>query len=146
MFRVILAPPTGRAGFPRVRGDVPMPRGRLSGGSKFSPRARGCSVIDLSPTYLFSVFPACAGMFRVRKARSRNPHGFPRVRGDVPWPVGSLRTSTSFSPRARGCSLRKIVSPTPLTVFPACAGMFLSRDFTIPVSCGFPACAGMFLA
>ena len=132
--------------FPRVRGDVPFSLCASLFVVGFSPRARGCSQRIPSLPLHQRVFPACAGMFPPAAAQGASAGCFPRVRGDVPWPVGSLRTSTSFSPRARGCSLRKIVSPTPLTVFPACAGMFLSRDFTIPVSCGFPACAGMFLA
>ena len=64
MFLELFVKPTGPFCFPRVRGDVPTRR--PSGGRKemFSPRARGCSVIVITPSSPPVVFPACAGMFR----------------------------------------------------------------------------------
>ena len=90
--------------FPRVRGDVPCcagPRMILVG---FSPRARGCSGAGQIRVRLLVVFPACAGMFLTPATCQRPPHGFPRVRGDVP----RIHIHRAF----------------PLVVFPACAGMF----------------------
>ena len=71
-------------GFPRVRGDVPRvpPDSTLS--TAFSPRARGCSYIPPLGRLYTTVFPACAGMFRLSNPIVVNRVGFPRVRGDVP--------------------------------------------------------------
>ena len=111
-------------GFPRVRGDVPAHINTAYLPSQFSPRARGCSLFELSLLISGIVFPACAGMF-LRWAKYLRLHMcFPRVRGDVPsgWIVDTKRFV--FSPRARGCSqLTRIFIPRP-RVFPACAGMF----------------------
>ena len=49
--------------FPRVRGDVPTPRAAAPNCTRFSPRARGCSLTDITQTGMLDVFPACAGMF-----------------------------------------------------------------------------------
>ena len=137
-------PTTAR--FPRVRGDVPIACVRSYLSFRFSPRARGCSCRGSGLPQRGQVFPACAGMFRSAVGWCSTPCCFPRVRGDVPISRPVVTMPEGFSPRARGCSCRAGVRGPGITVFPACAGMFLSRDFTIPVSCGFPACAGMFLA
>ena len=64
MFRASARGRRRKASFPRVRGDVPPWFPRSPTGKSFSPRARGCSVIEL------------------RSIQAR--HRFPRVRGDVP--------------------------------------------------------------
>ena len=51
--------------FPRVRGDVPVILVKILWVGVFSPRARGCSRIDLLSRGVEQVFPACAGMFRI---------------------------------------------------------------------------------
>ena len=74
--------------FPRVRGDVPAERERKLALARFSPRARGCSLVQVE-----KILP------NVR---------FPRVRGDVPHRINQCDGFDTFSPRARGCSaLRK---------------------------------------
>ena len=55
-------------GFPRVRGDVPARLDSMVLPSKFSPRARGCSLAIGLAKGLVDVFPACAGMFRLSMA------------------------------------------------------------------------------
>ena len=70
--------------FPRVRGDVPCSCFRHRTEDQFSPRARGCSLMDATLRAINVVFPACAGMFRKRKANTVTAACFPRVRGDVP--------------------------------------------------------------
>ena len=92
-------------GFPRVRGDVPMLKLDCLGLSTFSPRARGCSGVDGGHEVSFRVFPACAGMFPRSFARFSIRCSFPRVRGDVPPRLMLPRSRSTFSPRARGCSL-----------------------------------------
>ena len=73
-------------------------------GKGFSPRARGCSVGCTGMPVALSVFPACAGMFPDSEPLRIAPHGFPRVRGDVPGTGLYDNGGWLFSPRARGCS------------------------------------------
>ena len=113
--------------FPRVRGDVPTPPPTLCLGTRFSPRARGCSADTPLIPLPTSVFPACAGMFPLLPAYHYDFHCFPRVRGDVPNALARQQQARLFSPRARGCSSRAVAWAYPVQVFPACAGMFPSR-------------------
>ena len=104
MFPVSVSASVSSGCFPRVRGDVPTANWSSVYVSGFSPRARGCSELKLAQAIEKHVFPACAGMFRVRRLLARSSRGFPRVRGDVPPHCSSDPLSRRFSPRARGCS------------------------------------------
>ena len=53
-------------GFPRARGDVPPVNGLGQVYKGFSPRTRGCSEFIDAASRFMEVFPAHAGMFRVR--------------------------------------------------------------------------------
>ena len=117
-----------RHGFPRVRGDVPLENIEPDTKSEFSPRARGCSSPSTWPCRWCRVFPACAGMFRAPRKSAPPPPRFPRVRGDVPVQFAANLMLVLFSPRARGCSGIRLRDKNPQEVFPACAGMFLSRS------------------
>ena len=125
MFRCDTGDTSARSSFPRVRGDVPNAWEGVKQGLAFSPRARGCSAETGLESPEITVFPACAGMFRIEGVSLLIVGGFPRVRGDVPASPWKRWKKCSFSPRARGCSyiLDKKISFRP--VFPACAGMFL---------------------
>ena len=90
--------------FPRVRGDVPQSMCCFTWSCTFSPRARGCSVVDALACGVGVVFPACAGMFRLFQLTGEVFH--------------------QFSPRARGCSAGRREFRNCDGVFPACAGMF----------------------
>ena len=90
--------------FPRVRGDVPKSPSQSPQHLKFSPRARGCSVVVRVHQEVRGVFPACAGMFLVQHPLHDSEGGFPRVRGDVPKNHENPQFPPTFSPRARGCS------------------------------------------
>ena len=92
-------------GFPRVRGDVPGAVVDADSVILFSPRARGCSVRAQATVRESFVFPACAGMFPCLACRWFRQNRFPRVRGDVPRAFIGSDSSSSFSPRARGCSV-----------------------------------------
>ena len=111
-------------GFPRVRGDVPVTNTFNELAGPFSPRARGCSPKQKPLAGTLVVFPACAGMFLPVSWANWTAWGFPRVRGDVPLPQVQQLRLIVFSPRARGCSLAKLIIDRIRTVFPACAGMF----------------------
>ena len=84
MFRIELAGQPIFSGFPRVCGDVPPRKPLKTWVSKFSPRMRGCSAQLSAPVKTLAVFPAYAGMFPYRAARTLIGGGFPRVCGDVP--------------------------------------------------------------
>ena len=104
MFRLTVSLCTFLTCFPRVRGDVPDGANQWPAPPKFSPRARGCSGLNLRRELLKRVFPACAGMFPSRGCRRGCRRCFPRVRGDVPKDCPVPHRNPGFSPRARGCS------------------------------------------
>ena len=108
----------------------------------FSPRARGCSPCRGLPKQPQQVFPACAGMFLAPDRSDLSTIGFPRVRGDVPSKSSTVQTMRWFSPRARGCSAEEELKKDKPAVFPACAGMFLTRPFTRLQIGGFPRVRG----
>ena len=91
-------------GFPRVRGDVPLPFPKRWVINMFSPRTRGCSFAHQPASVSPSVFPAYAGMFRRLGGKRGIRRCFPRVRGDVPPRHLRLGVRIMFSPRTRGCS------------------------------------------
>ena len=129
-------------GFPRVRGDVPQQKPLKTWVSKFSPRARGCSHRAETLSSQITVFPACAGMFRVLLISRSCFTCFPRVRGDVPQKLPSSRLKKVFSPRARGCSGYPTRLGAAGTVFPACAGMFLWSPWPLKIASSFPRVRG----
>ena len=113
-------------GFPRARGDVPKNREPPHSLTLFSPRTRGCSCTDPLVLGPVRVFPAHAGMFPSALAPRWARSGFPRARGDVPRVIRLRDKESPFSPRTRGCSQFRPPNVSPLVVFPAHAGMFLS--------------------
>ena len=142
MFLYFTSSPTIGESFPRVRGDVPIVRGLPDDTTQFSPRARGCSAPHPTAAELYSVFPACAGMFRTGLVVNPSCMGFPRVRGDVPNIRLARALVVRFSPRARGCSLCCGLSMVWPWVFPACAGMFRFPVDLTEISFGFPRVRG----
>ena len=64
MFRSVARPARLSPSFPRTRGDVPIPLGRLEPAWWFSPYTRGCSVLEWIKRLAEQVFPVHAGMFR----------------------------------------------------------------------------------
>ena len=109
---------------------------------RFSPHTRGCSLCDLGDHRNQHVFPAYAGMFPVRPRRSPESACFPRIRGDVATPRPRHHPLDMFSPHTRGCSVYQGVQSRFPGVFPAYAGMFLSRARRIIVSSSFPRIRG----
>ena len=128
--------------FPRMRGDVPDSPGHQPTGPLFSPHARGCSSKKRSIWRTWTVFPACAGMFRSRPPHHPKGSGFPRMRGDVPTATHQQASTRAFSPHARGCSQWRRSSKTFSSVFPACAGMFRPTAILDSYGRGFPRMRG----
>ena len=91
----------------------------------FSPHTRGCSAHDIVRALFDHVFPAYAGMFRAYIDAAGLVGGFPRIRGDVPHILPTMRPTTWFSPHTRGCSRDLEIASFIQDVFPAYAGMFL---------------------
>ena len=141
-----------RFGFPRIRGDVPVPAISRARRIMFSPHTRGCSAGNIPAAFGDVVFPAYAGMFRRQTTRLRfagrfpacagtfrsdcgtSPVGlgFPRMRGDVPRATLDDQNLDGFSPHARGCSGSSRMKFLRHPIFPAYAGMFrLSGESTI---------------
>ena len=116
-----------RQGFPRIRGDVPKTPKVTGKGQQFSPHTRGCSGSAFPDAAILWVFPAYAGMFPKRRKSQVKASSFPRIRGDVPVQPSLMRLSYGFSPHTRGCSACGASGAIAATVFPAYAGMFLSR-------------------
>ena len=166
MFRRYLSPDHGARRFPRVCGDVPWSARRLVGPYAFSPRMRGCSVIEEDLNTDTKVFPAYAGMFLCRTFKPERKLCFPRVCGDVPIRHPGRNINTKFSPRMRGCSAASVLYDFEYRRFPRVCGdvpcwspcllvrtkfsprmrgcsVFVSRVFKNLLV--FPAYAGMFL-
>ena len=70
------------ARFPRLRGDEP-----------------GAVIARLTDR---AVFPAYAGMSRVRRTKSASPSRFLRLRGDEPITLSNSTRLRAFSPPTRG--------------------------------------------
>ena len=85
---------------------------------------RGCSADRLAGCLGPKVFPAYAGMFRIKPMIEGQDDCFPRVCGDVPPMRQKPRLRQRFSPRMRGCSCFPLVRFIHIAVFPAYAGMF----------------------
>ena len=130
------------AGFPRMRGDVPIRCNQKWFVHAFSPHARGCSRWDNALADAKLVFPACAGMFLMLCNPCYGRTGFPRMRGDVPLLHSLDDIIIGFSPHARGCSQFPFGRGSGDPVFPACAGMFLSASCSIAPDSRFPRMRG----
>ena len=108
----------------------------------FSPHARGCSVCCTILSIAIAVFPACAGMFRLRIRLRRLRMRFPRMRGDVVIVFKGVLEKIAFSPHARGCFAAFVFECGGRRVFPACAGMFRSIRTHANRQSGFPRMRG----
>ena len=72
------------------------------------------------------VFPACAGMYRIKARIAAENLGVPRMRGDVPPVLDVVWVLLACSPHARGCTFSSNGYTSVPSVFPACAGMYRS--------------------
>ena len=125
MFRIKKDGANQWPGFPRIRGDVPHFLTFFLSDQWFSPHTRGCSAVAGRFADDTHVFPAYAGMFRYGSPHKLAWRRFPRIRGDVPVPLGTQHRKRAFSPHTRGCSIAQLGRDQKLTVFPAYARMFL---------------------
>ena len=109
---------------------------------EFSPRMRGCFLVVADHHQSGAVLPAYAGMFpRLRRSSNLGIRS-PRVCGDVSIRNAQNGTSSSFSPRMRGCFLVPVTPRCTCGVLPAYAGMFLLRSHFGVISPGSPRVCG----
>ncbi len=90
---------------PRMRGDRPYflrCRGLIS---RFTPHARGSTLLNIRKKSLSKVYPACAGIDRIPSRRRRLNTCLPRMRGDRPCFKNIVFFQCLFTPHARGSTL-----------------------------------------
>ena len=123
-----------RFGFPRTRGDGPLPRNRSSTMTLFPPHARGWTRGVRLRRRARGVSPARAGMDPARLPVAGDMWRFPRTRGDGPIGLIPLPPHASFPPHARGwtrplwaAALRGGVSPARAGMDPAGAMLEKTR-------------------
>ena len=109
----------------------------------FSPRTRGCSLLEWDNPYDGCVFPAHAGLFRGHAGRTRAGASFPRARGVVPDQGSEKRLRPRFSPRTRGCSRKNPRTCARVLVFPAHAGLFPTTALPRRANRSFPRVRGV---
>ena len=109
---------------PRACGDVAQFIDSFINLIAWSPRMRGCSLGQLRRVLDDDVVPAHAGMFPTPPSWARSGSGGPRACGDVPLLNLRYLRGIGWSPRMRGCSLKRLYIPEILFVVPAHAGMF----------------------
>ena len=137
--------PWGWFSFPRVCGDVSTSEKQQASIPGFSPRMRGCFYRMRECFSQNLVFPAYAGMFPSSGLGTGMHCRFPRVCGDVSYPVRQNFRYQTFSPRMRGCFPYPAACTAHHKVFPAYAGMFPVVTGRLSKTYSFPAYAGMFL-
>ena len=108
---------------PRMRGDRPRLRTISNRTQKFTPHARGSTVLSRRRLVGMLVYPACAGIDLFRYALRVACVGLPRMRGDRPERVIPIRRRSVFTPHARGSTSAGSASYLPMQVYPACAGI-----------------------
>ena len=112
------------AGFPHVRGDVPLIHRHAAVAGEISPRAWGCTAEKLMCPFGNYDFPTCVGMYRVYRWSQTQQGRFPHVRGDVPQGRPVLQVQFSISPRAWGCTVSWLFHRRQRPDFPTCVGMY----------------------
>ncbi len=88
-----------------MRGDRPVPQGLKIVSNRFTPHARGSTLLRLFPLALRRVYPACAGIDRFLFLFLFLVRCLPRMRGDRPFANSVIMLSFMFTPHARGSTL-----------------------------------------
>ena len=108
---------------PRMRGDRPFFGIVFSQFLQFTPHARGSTSCGNRFTFLPDVYPACAGIDRVRPVCGLWYIRLPRMRGDRPRLVRMMESGEEFTPHARGSTSAGARTVMVQVVYPACAGI-----------------------
>ena len=122
-----------------MRGDRPNSRMRRRTRRRFTPHARGSTLLQCLRTLRRTVYPACAGIDRYAMAESENPTSLPRMRGDRPLERIQKFVEEKFTPHARGSTHIVECFFADDVVYPACAGIDLGHSTSLPLGSGLPA-------
>ena len=110
-----------------MRGDRPPYNYEKNETIQFTPHARGSTQRKGNYGEENRVYPACAGIDPTTNISHARIRSLPRMRGDRPLGLTSLKREEAFTPHARGsteyCELLEILEQ----VYPACAGIDPSR-------------------
>ena len=129
-------------GLPRLGGGVSAVETRTSAPAVSSPPRRGCFCLLIQPIRKPLVFPASAGVFPSASMQADSLCGLPRLGGGVSVRnVGNPHGIRSSPPR-RGCfeGFRRCQACGP--VFPASAGVFLSKRLSPHAPMSLPRLGG----
>jgi len=113
-------------GLPRMRGDRPPHRSHHHQADPFTPHARGSTWVDTILIFIYTVYPACAGIDPLGGYQDYRQPSLPRMRGDRPCLLPSPAPRKKFTPHARGSTPIFQNSIGSANVYPACAGIDLS--------------------
>ena len=118
---------------PRMRGDRPVGRLLELFFQWFTPHARGSTAIFFCFCACLLVYPACAGIDRLRIFLASSSVCLPRMRGDRPSLFLAFLRSCVFTPHARGSTSQEGENKQAALVYPACAGidLILSSAFSV---------------
>ena len=110
---------------PRMRGDRPALATSLMSTARFTPHARGSTMVRLGKRKCGTVYPACAGIDLALVPCSSARCSLPRMRGDRPDVFDFTAVAFQFTPHARGSTPIGQTWSNPGFVYPACAGIDL---------------------
>ena len=90
---------------------------------RFTPHARGSTVLSRRRKGSSLVYPACAGIDHNRSKNIQVQTSLPRMRGDRPVAASDSNLWIKFTPHARGSTASFLVDREKAKVYPACAGI-----------------------
>ncbi len=108
---------------PRMRGDRPWSALEIFWSPRFTPHARGSTLVGFGDFLEPKVYPACAGIDLLIQVRLWQVVCLPRMRGDRPRKEVMTSALRMFTPHARGSTHVGGRSGHSSGVYPACAGI-----------------------
>jgi len=111
------------ASLPRMRGDRPYTAEQFERLMKFTPHARGSTPSLIVVILAGFVYPACAGIDLCQDGAHYMVVCLPRMRGDRPMNMITIKTWYAFTPHARGSTRLLRSADESYMVYPACAGI-----------------------
>ena len=129
-------------GLPRLGGGVSWTACRETWSFSSSPPRRGCFLRKDWIDGDMLVFPASAGVFPAIDQKSKRSLGLPRLGGGVSRRLIRLGPASQSSPPRRGCFFPAGIFQPFKPVFPASAGVFLSRPESREANLSLPRLGG----
>jgi len=114
-----------RRRLPRMRGDRPSSPPITPLVTLATPHARGSTCRHWLRTWLFTGYPACAGIDPTGQMTSMYPWRLPRMRGDRPFNRFRRNSLNPATPHARGSTSTAVLVSSGFLGYPACAGIDL---------------------